>query len=99
MQQHEACGYSYIVARCDGQTEPSVISRGPDAAKHFLDAIQEEERHIKDILSNPKLLRMTPQDWKIYKTRTNCHICDKPLIVAGEQRDTVLDHCHITGKF
>ena len=53
MQQHEACGYSYIVARCDGQTEPPVVYRGPDAAEHFLNDIQKEERTIKDILSNP----------------------------------------------
>ena len=35
-QQHEACSYSYVVVRCDGETEPPVEYRGPNAAKHFL---------------------------------------------------------------
>lgn len=34
-QQQEACGYGYIVVRCDGQTQPPVIIRGPNAAKGF----------------------------------------------------------------
>ena len=35
-QHHEACSYCYIVVPCDGQTEPPVGYRGPDAAEHFL---------------------------------------------------------------
>ena len=35
-QHHEACSYSYIVVRCDGQTEPPVEYRGPNAAEHLL---------------------------------------------------------------
>ena len=34
-QYHEACSYSYVVVRCDGQTEPPVKYRGPKAAEHF----------------------------------------------------------------
>ena len=33
---HEACGYSFIVLRCDGETKPPVVYRGPNAANHFL---------------------------------------------------------------
>ena len=32
-QLHEACSYSYIVVRCDGQTEPPIEYRGPDTAR------------------------------------------------------------------
>ena len=28
--QHEACGYSFIVVRCDGKTKPPVVYRGPN---------------------------------------------------------------------
>ena len=46
-QHHEACSYCYIVVRCDGHTELPVEYRGPNAAEHFLEALQEEERKIK----------------------------------------------------
>ena len=38
-QHHEACSYSYIMVRCDGQTEPPVKYRGPNAAEHFLESL------------------------------------------------------------
>ena len=34
-QHHEACSYSYIALQCDGQTEPAVENRGPNAAEYF----------------------------------------------------------------
>ena len=93
-QHHEACSYSYIVVRCDGQTEKPVEYRGPNAAEHFLQALQEEESKIKGVLANPKAMRMTREDWRAYSTATICHVCDKPL-----EGDSVRDHCHITGRF
>ena len=93
-QHHKACSYSYIVVRCDGQTEKPVEYRGPNAAEHFLQALQEEEQKIKGVLANPKAMRMTREDWRAYNTATICHVCDKPL-----EGDSVRDHCHITGRF
>ena len=48
-QHHEACSYSYIVVRFDGQTEPPVEYRGPNTAEHFLESLREEERKMKAI--------------------------------------------------
>ena len=93
-QHHEAFSYCYIVVRCDGQTEVPVEYRGPNAAEHFLQALQEEEQKIKGVLANPKAMRMTREDWRAYNTATICHVCDKPL-----EGDSVRDHCHITGRF
>ena len=45
-QLHEACGFSYIVVRCDGQTEPPVVYRGPNTAEKFLEGLQEEEKRL-----------------------------------------------------
>ena len=42
-QHHGACSYSYIVVRCDGQTEPPVEYSSPNAAEHLLKSLQEEE--------------------------------------------------------
>ena len=57
-QHHEACSYSYIVVRCDGHTEPPVDYRCPNAAGHFLESLQEEQRKIKAALADPKAIRM-----------------------------------------
>ena len=91
-QHHETCSYCYIVVQCDGQTEPPVKYRGSNAAEHFLEAIQEEERKIKAVLTNPKAMYMTREDWRTYNSATSCHICEKPL-----DGDSVRDHCHISG--
>ena len=93
-QHHEACSYSYIVVRCDGQTEPPIEYRGLNAAEHFLESLQEEERKIKGLLSDPKAMRMTREDWHAFRTAETCYVYDKPL-----ERDSVRDHCHITGKY
>ena len=95
-QLHETCSYCYVVVRCDGKTETPVEYRGPDAAEHFLRAIQAEERIIKDVLANPEVMRMTPEDILNHSRNGNCHICEKPFVCAG---DSVRDHCHITGKY
>ena len=51
--RHEACGYSSMVVRSHGQTQPPQLYRGPDAAKHFLNALQAKEGKIKAVLANP----------------------------------------------
>ena len=93
-QHHEACSYSYIVVCCDGQTEPPVEYRGSRAAEHFLESLQEEESKIKSVLADPKVMRMTREDWLTFRIAENCHVCDKPL-----EGDSVRDHCHITGEY
>ena len=93
-QHHEACSYSYIVVRCECQTEPPVEYRGPNAAEHFLESLQEEESKIKDVLADPKAMRITREDWLAFRTAETCHVCDKPL-----EGDSVRDHCHITGEY
>ena len=93
-QHHEACSYCYVKVRCDGQTEVPVEYRGPDAAEHFLRALQEEERGIKGSLANPQAMRMTSSDWESHRTARRCYVCDDLL-----KGDSVRDHCHITGKY
>ena len=93
-QHHEACSYCYIVVQYDGKTDPPVEYRGPNAAKHSLNALQEEERKIKIVQANPKPMHMTRDDWRAYKSATTCHVCQKLL-----DGDSVRDHCHITGKY
>ena len=92
-QQHEECSYSYVVVVCsDGETEPPVEYRGPDAALHFLQAQQGGESKIKGVLADPKAMRMTRDDWLVFRAADTCHVCDKPL-----EGDSVRDL--ITGKY
>ena len=83
-QHHEACSYCYVVFRCDDQTEPPVEYRGPNAAEHFLNALQEEERKIKTLLANPKAMRMTREDWRTHSA-TTCHVCEKKTLKGDSE--------------
>ena len=94
IQHHEACSFSYIVVRYDGQTEPPVEYRGPNAVEHFLESLQEEESTINGVLADPKAFRMIRENWLAFHTAETCHVCDKPL-----EGDPVRDHCHITGEY
>ena len=50
---YEACGYGYQVVSSDPRdTKPPVIYRGPDAAKHLLENLFQEEEYIREILDN-----------------------------------------------
>ena len=68
--------------------------RGPGAAEHLLNALQREERKIKEALADPQPMMMTREDWKAHRHTTTCHVCGKPLM-----GDSVRDHCHITGQY
>ncbi|KAK3794857.1 hypothetical protein RRG08_001008 [Elysia crispata] len=93
-QHHEACSYCYVVVRCDGKTEAPAQYRGPNAAEHFLRALQVEESRIQKVLAKPQAMRMTRADWESHRTASRCHVCDGLL-----KGDSVKDHCHITGKY
>ena len=92
-QHHEACSYSYIVVRCDGQTQTPVEYRGPNASEHFLESLQEEESKIKGVLADPKAMRMTRENWLAFRT------AETWMYVTNLSRATVRDHCHITGEY
>ena len=101
-QLHETCSYCYVVIRCDGKIVTGKEYRGPNAAEHFLRAIQAEKRIIKNVLANPEKMRMTPEDDQNHDAATTCHICEKSLAGVGTTcaaGTTVRDHCHITGKY
>ena len=74
-----SCSYSYIGVRSDSQTEPPVEYRGPNAAQHLLESLQEEESKIKCVLADPKAMMMTREAWLAFRTTETCHVCDKPL--------------------
>ena len=61
-EQHEACGYSYMVVRSDGEVLRSKVYRGGNAVGKFLSDILKEEVAIRESLATPKSIVMTAED-------------------------------------
>ena len=77
---HEACGYSYIVVKSDGEVTGSKVYRGVNAVKSFLESIMQEKEKIRQMLTQQKPVTMTHEDWYDFKNAYNCHICEKKLV-------------------
>ena len=77
---HEACGYSYMVVRIDGEVSGSKVYRGENAVGTFLRDILQEVVKIRESLAEKKPIVMTVEDWEKFKNATDCHICNKSLI-------------------
>ena len=77
---HEACGYSYIVVRSDGEVTGKKVFRGEGAVNSFLESIMQEKEKIRERLAEPKPVTMTHEDWYDFKTAENCYICEKKLV-------------------
>ena len=66
-ERHEACGYSFIVVRSDGDVSGSKVYRGENAVGKFLSDILQEEVKIRESLATPKPIVMTAEDWENFK--------------------------------
>ena len=77
---HEACGYSYIVLKSDGEVTAKKVFRGEGAVKSFLESIMQEKEKIREMLAEQKPITMTNEDWYDFKNAYNCHICEKKLV-------------------
>jgi len=64
-----------------------------DAARVFIDSLEEEIREIYNRFKFAKKMIFTKEDAKNYNAATTCHICEGEL---GE--DKVRDHCHLRGN-
>ena len=97
-EQHEACGFSYVVVRSDVVASEPVVYRGENAVGTFLREIVNEETKIREILATPNPIVMTEEDWENHKIATECHICSESLY-----RDFFLDSLpvcnHDTGRY
>ena len=77
---HEACGYSYVVVKSDGEVTGSKVYRGENAVKSFLESIMQEKEKIREMLAKQEPITMTHEDWYDFKNAYNCHICEKKLV-------------------
>ncbi|KAL9959211.1 hypothetical protein ACROYT_G036308 [Oculina patagonica] len=68
------------IDKLEAQNSKLAINVGENAVEVFLNCLQVEEKIIKNDLSTPKPLFMTPEDWVKFKNATDCHICEESLI-------------------
>ena len=107
-QKHEPSGYRLYLKGLDGikdNYKPIVYTKTSED-----DNISEKFiKHLKIIThsiyrkyySNPKPLKLTPEEEKDFKSAQLCHICEKELLVCKKTGEIfkVRDHCHFTGKY
>ncbi|XP_077983947.1 uncharacterized protein LOC144438679 [Glandiceps talaboti] len=99
-QKHEVCSFGYKLVCCydDTFSKKSVIYRGSDASKKFMEKMLSEVDYCNNIKQQHfnKPLRMSKNDENCFQKATQCHICE-----TSYEKDCtrVRDHCHITGKY
>ena len=93
-QLQRPSGFCYRVKYAHGDYKESVIYCGEDAAKKFVQCMEEEVRAIAKLYSETKPMEITDKDKESFKASTNCHICGGAL-----NGDKVRDHDHLTGKY
>ena len=75
-------------------TKETVIYRGPDASRYFIESLLKEEEEIKEILRHIEPLRMTEEDEIAFANAKKCFICGE---IMSDSK--VIDHDHISGNF
>jgi hypothetical protein len=102
-QVHEACGFSYVVVRSDGESYGPGFYRGPDAVDVFLDNLGKCETKILEILSNPIPMEITNEEQKEYDKATTCWICNNEIIYTNKKvcmnQQAVHKRCKNTKEF
>jgi len=89
LQVHRTNSYNFITLGPDGKSfdngDYDSFYRGPEAAKHCLEAISEVGGLIEEQLQKEPALdtrRMTKDDWHDWNTTKVCHLCREPLTRA-----------------
>ena len=107
-QKHEPSGYCLYLKGLDGMKDkykPIVYTKkteDEDISKKFIKHVRLLTHMIyRRYYSNPKPLKLTPQEEKDFQSAKVCHICEQDLNIDKEtgQILKVRDHCHFTGEY
>ena len=107
-QKHEPSGYALYLKGLDGinvNYNPIVYTKkteDEDISKKFIKHVRKLTHKIyRRYYSNPKPLKLTPQEQKDFQSAKVCHICEQDLNIDKEtgQILKVRDHCHFTGEY
>ena len=107
-QKHEPSGYALYLKGLDGinvNYNPIVYTKkteDEDISKKFIKHVRKLTHKIyRRYYSNPKPLKLTPQEQKDFQLAKACHICEQDLNIDKEtgQILKVRGHCHFTGEY
>lgn len=98
IQKHVPCSFAYhIVCTPDNTKNKTVLYRGEDCSKKFVESIRDEAHKIYDLYNDPiPMIKPFPQELKKIKKSKFCHICEMPFDNSNNKK--VLDHDHLTGE-
>ena len=94
----DVCSFGYKWVCTDPRfKKESVIYRGPDASRRFIECLLKEEEEIKEILRHIEPLKMSEEDRIAFADATYCFICENPFDTGESNK--VIDHDHVTGLY
>ena len=106
-QKHEPSGYCLLLKGLDGMKDkykPIVYTKkteDEDISEKFIKHVRLLTHMIyRRYYTNPKRLKLTPQEQKDFQSAKVCHICEQELNIDKETGliFKVRDHCHFTGE-
>ena len=97
----DVCGFGYkVVCEHPTYTKPTVVYRGSDASNKLIECLLQERAIINEIMSHPKDIIMTPDDFVKVKESTKCCLCNQNFTLYDDTYNRqVLHHNHMTGAF
>ena len=98
-QKHEPSGFCIFIKGVVGKRIKPISytkkEEDEDIAKIFVEKLTEATRGIyNEFYRRPKILKLTPDEQKLFDKAKICHFCNKELL-----KDKVRDHCHFTGEY
>ncbi|XP_031553328.1 uncharacterized protein LOC116290437 [Actinia tenebrosa] len=82
---------SAAIVRCDGEADEPVLYRGPNAARNFLTALEEEEEYIRQRLVHKKKAKLTKEQLEAYHAAQKCHVCELGVLKYGRRAKKAWD--------
>ncbi|XP_054260663.1 uncharacterized protein LOC128985297 [Macrosteles quadrilineatus] len=97
-QSHEAISFSLYVVYSEGDYKDPIDYFGPDAAKMFVESIENVSKEVATLYSRDaaKPMRLTDDDRLAIAGASSCHICCRRF---NKKDERALDHDHLSGRF
>lgn len=97
LSNHQVCSYAFIVVSSDGKHSKPQLYRGPNAAKNFLQQMNQVRNDCSKQLNLSDIV-MKPEDQEQFNSTTQCWICEQSL-TPNTDNPIVRDHDHVSGQF
>ncbi|XP_072757714.1 uncharacterized protein [Anoplolepis gracilipes] len=97
-QHHQVFSMAYYVhCSYDNSLSAYHSRREANCVAWFTDELKNLAQRVENILTtNVPMVNLTQNEWKEFRSATQCHICEKPFV---EDDTRVRDHCHLTGRY